>query len=132
MSAIGRLHHLVFDTPDPLRDARFWSAVLDQPVTYASADWVVVAPREDHSGLAFQLALDHHPPVWGDPSRPQQAHHDVMVDDLAEAERRVEALGGRRLESGAGSVWADPAGHPFCLIPRPAWAPPVSGHPRRR
>jgi hypothetical protein len=22
-------------------------------------------------------------------------------------------------------VYADPAGHPFCLIPRPKWAPPV-------
>jgi hypothetical protein len=21
----------------------------------------------------------------------------------------------------------DPAGHPFCLIPRPAWAPPIGG-----
>jgi hypothetical protein len=24
-------------------------------------------------------------------------------------------------------VFADPAGHPFCLIPRPQWAPPVAG-----
>jgi hypothetical protein len=22
-------------------------------------------------------------------------------------------------------VFADPGGHPFCLIPRPGWAPPV-------
>jgi hypothetical protein len=22
-------------------------------------------------------------------------------------------------------VYADPAGHPFCLIPRPKWAPPI-------
>ena len=39
----------------------------------------------------------------------------------------VLALGARRLsEPGAGSrVFADPAGHPFCLIPRPVWAEPV-------
>jgi hypothetical protein len=75
--------------------------------------------------MAFQLAPDHRPPVWGDPGRPQQVHHDVMVDDLATAERAVAALGARRLASPDGSVWADPSGHPFCLIPRPAWAPPV-------
>jgi len=23
------------------------------------------------------------------------------------------------------NVYADPAGHPFCLIPRPRWVPPI-------
>src|SRR5689334_15849395 len=67
MIAIGRLHHVIYDTPDPMGLARFWSAVLGQPITYASGDFAVVAPHEDHSGLAFQLAPDHQPPVWGDP-----------------------------------------------------------------
>lgn len=124
--AIGRLHHVVYDTPDPAGLAEFWSALLGWPVTYASADWVVVAPHDRHSGVAFQLAPDHRPPVWRDPSRPQQVHHDVMVDDLARAEAAVAALGARRLDSSDGSVWADPSGHPFCLIPRPGWAPPVA------
>jgi hypothetical protein len=50
-----------------------------------------------------------------------------MVDDLDEAEAAVLTLGARRLsEAGDGSrVFADPAGHPFCLIPRPSWAEPV-------
>ncbi len=125
MTAIGRLHHVVYDTPDPMGLARFWSAVLGMPVTYASADWVVVAPNDRHSGMAFQRAPDHRPPVWGEPDRPQQVHHDVMVDDVVTAEREVAALGARRLTSPDGSVWADPSGHPFCLIPRPGWAPPV-------
>jgi hypothetical protein len=38
----------------------------------------------------------------------------------------VLELGARRLSAGD-HVYADPAGHPFCLIPRPTWAPPV--HP---
>jgi hypothetical protein len=25
------------------------------------------------------------------------------------------------------AFYADPAGHPFCLIPRPTWAPPIPG-----
>jgi hypothetical protein len=88
---------------------------------------VVVSEAPDHSGFAFQLAPDHRPPVWGDPDRPQQWHLDVMVDDVAVAEALVERLGATRLASDHGSVWADPAGHPFCLIPRPVWAPPIGG-----
>ena len=39
----------------------------------------------------------------------------------------VLALGARRLPGGDSHspVYADPAGHPFCLIPRPRWAPPI-------
>jgi hypothetical protein len=126
--AVGRLHHVVLDARDPHGLARFWSAVLGQPVTYTSPDWVVVSTASDRSGMAFQLAPDHVPPVWGDPARPQQVHHDVMVDDVTVAESRVEALGATRLASPDGSVWADPAGHPFCLVPRPHWAPRVDSN----
>jgi Glyoxalase-like domain len=48
-----------------------------------------------------------------------------MVDDLAAAAPQVLALGAKRLPAGE-HVYADPAGHPFCLIPRPKWAPPVN------
>jgi catechol 2,3-dioxygenase-like lactoylglutathione lyase family enzyme len=120
------LHHVVLDTPDPMRLARFWSAVLGLPITYVSDDWVVVARDDRTSGMAFQLAPHHQEPQWGDPNRPQQVHHDVMVDDVVAAEPLVEALGARRLPSADGSVWADPSGHPFCLIPRPGWAPAVN------
>ena len=123
---IGRLHHLIFDTPDPAASARFWSELLGQPVTYSSDDFVVVADDDRHSGLAFQLAPDHRPPAWPDPERPQQMHLDVMVDDLDAAGPQVVALGARPLQGGD-HVVADPAGHPFCLIPRPGWAPPVNG-----
>lgn len=122
MNPIGRRHHTVFDCPDPLQEATFWSAVLGEPVTYRSEDFAVVAVSDHDSGLAFQRAPDHVPPPW--PAAGQQAHLDVMVDDLATAAAAVEALGARPL--GGDHVYADPAGHPFCLIPRPGWAPPVS------
>jgi catechol 2,3-dioxygenase-like lactoylglutathione lyase family enzyme len=122
---IGRLHHVVLDCPDPLRLAEFWSAVLGQPVTYRSDDWVVVAPDDHHSGMAFQLAPDHVPPVWKDPGRPQQVHLDVMTEDPDAAGEQVVALGARLLSEPGGHVYADPAGHPFCLVPRPHWAPPI-------
>ncbi|MGH3409593.1 MAG: VOC family protein, partial [Streptosporangiaceae bacterium] len=63
------------------------------------------------------------PPTWPDPAVPQQFHLDVMVEDVAAAGPGVLALGASKLD-GEG-VYADPAGHPFCLIPRPGWAPPI-------
>jgi len=49
---------------------------------------------------------------------PQQAHLDVMVDDLDEAEAAVIALGATKHEHQPGEtfrVFLDPAGHPFCI-----------------
>jgi catechol 2,3-dioxygenase-like lactoylglutathione lyase family enzyme len=120
---IGRLHHVVIDCPDPAGLARFYSELLGLPVTYESEDWVVIAPSDTNSGLAFQLAPDHQPPRWPDRERPQQFHLDVMVDDIETAEPLVLALGAKRLSE---HVFEDPAGHPFCIIPRPGWAAPVN------
>jgi catechol 2,3-dioxygenase-like lactoylglutathione lyase family enzyme len=120
---VGRLHHLIFDCPDPATAAAFWSAMLGQPVTYDDPDFVVVSADSATSGLAFQRAPGHRPPTWPDAAVPQQMHVDVMVDDLAAATEAALTLGATRLPGD--HVFADPAGHPFCLIPRPGWAPPV-------
>ncbi|GAA4583345.1 hypothetical protein GCM10023194_20410 [Planotetraspora phitsanulokensis] len=55
-----------------------------------------------------------------DPEHPQQFHLDVTVDDLAEAETEVLALGAVKHAhqpgvDGGFTVFLDPAGHPFCL-----------------
>lgn len=125
--AIGRLHHVVIDCPDPETLAAFYSELLGLPVTYRSHEWVVIARNETASGIAFQRAPDHQPPEWLRPDRPQQLHLDVMVDDLDAAEQRVLQLGARLLTArdAESRVYSDPAGHPFCLIPRPSWAPPI-------
>lgn len=127
----GRLHHVVVDCPQPDRLASFYSELLGLPITHRSDDWVVVSQSEVTSGIAFQLAPDHVPPAWGDPEHPQQIHFDVMVDDLTAATSEVTSLGARPLtdEADGSRVFADPAGHPFCLIPRPAWAPPIEARP---
>ena len=106
-----------------LGEGEFWSALLDQPVTYDSDDFVVVSEGDRTSGLAFQSAPDHRAPTWPDPDVPQQLHLDVMVDDLDAASEWVVGLGATSL--GGDHVFADPAGHPFCLIRRPDWADPV-------
>jgi catechol 2,3-dioxygenase-like lactoylglutathione lyase family enzyme len=120
---IGRMHHVVLDCPDPSALAGFYSALLGLPVTYRDGDWVVVAASDTSSGLAFQRAPGNQSPTWPDPSVPQQFHLDIMVDDPAAAGPRVLALGVTELDSE--NVYADPAGHPCCLIRRPQWAPPI-------
>jgi catechol 2,3-dioxygenase-like lactoylglutathione lyase family enzyme len=126
---IGRLHHVIIDCPDPGGLAAFYAELLGLPITWQESDFAVVARNDTTSGIGFQRAPDLQPPQWPDPARPQQVHLDVMVDDLDAAEPLVLALGARRLPGGAADsrVYADPAGHPFCLIPRPSWAPPVGG-----
>jgi hypothetical protein len=51
-------------------------------------------------------------------------HLDVMVENVDDATPHVLALGAVRLAGR--DVFADPAGHPFCLIRRPEWASPIS------
>ncbi|MEO6604351.1 MAG: VOC family protein [Aeromicrobium sp.] len=114
----ARLHHLIFDVANPRAAAEFWSALLGNPITYDDGEFVVVADSDKHSGIAFQLAPGRVAPTWPGPAVPQQAHLDVAVDDVAQAGLEVVALGARHL---ADNTYADPAGHPFCLIPRPSW-----------
>ena len=119
----ARLHHLILDCPDPRALAEFYARLLDQPVTYDDGDFVVVATDDRTSGLAFQRAADQRPATWPGPDVPQQMHLDVMVEDPASAGGVVLELGATHLD---GDVYADPAGHPFCLIRRPHWAQPLS------
>lgn len=121
----ARLHHVVLDCSDPEDLAGFYSALLGQPITYRSPDFVVVAADEQTSGLGFQAVAHYIPPMWPEGTPGQQLHLDVMVADVDAADDWVTALGARRLPSDLpdSHVYADPAGHPFCLIRKPNWAP---------
>jgi catechol 2,3-dioxygenase-like lactoylglutathione lyase family enzyme len=114
---IGRLYSTVIDCPDPEALARFYEELLGLPRQSTDSDWVVIG---DGAGtrIAFQKAPDLREPQWPDPERPQQFHLDVMVDDVEEAEPKALALGAKRLpgEGDDFRVYADPAGHPFCLV----------------
>jgi hypothetical protein len=50
-----------------------------------------------------------------------QLHLHFRVDDLDAAEQVVLALGGTKFDDRPAAdlsrVYADPAGHPFCLVP---------------
>ena len=110
---------LVFDAPDLAAESTFWSRVFDGTVD-AEDDWHMITV-DGEPRLGIQLAPDHVRPEWPDGS-PQQMHLDLYVDDVKAAHDEVMALGATLLqpaddlESQEGfQVYADPAGHPFCL-----------------
>jgi catechol 2,3-dioxygenase-like lactoylglutathione lyase family enzyme len=117
---IGRLEKTVLDCPDPRALAAFYGEILGMRVNEdTDGDWVVIGREPGYRQLAFQRADPYAPPRWPDAEHPQQEHLDIRVFDPDEAERAVLALGATLLagEKGTGfRVFADPAGHPFCLV----------------
>ncbi|WP_030295489.1 VOC family protein [Streptomyces katrae] len=124
---IAELQCVVLDCPDPLRLAEFYRAVLGGTVNRPDPRWSVDeewATLHAPSGLvlAFQRVADHRPPRWPDPAHPQQFHLDFGVADLDGAQEQVLACGATLLDARADAapdgwrVYADPAGHPFCLV----------------
>jgi catechol 2,3-dioxygenase-like lactoylglutathione lyase family enzyme len=115
---IGKLHGTVLDCPDPDRLAGFYEELLGMVRVQDEADWVVIGDAADRPGLAFNRISDYRPPTWPVGDRPQYWHFDVRVDDLDAGEQAVLDLGATRLPGGGDSfrVFADPVGHPFCLI----------------
>ncbi|KUO21294.1 VOC family protein [Streptomyces dysideae] len=121
----GTLQCFVLDCPDPLALARFYATLLDGEVNRPDrrwslgADWATLHIAGGQV-LCFQGVPDYRPPRWGDAGHPQQAHLDIGVADLDEAGAEAVRRGARVLDSGAvGRSWrvyADPAGHPFCLV----------------
>src|SRR5262249_62023362 len=100
----------------PCSRARSCSAIIGRRLVRVDGDSLDTGDGQPPR-LSFQLAPDHQPPSWPDPAFPQQVHLDLRVDDIEEAERQVLALGARRLPTDEPGfrVYADPAGHPFCL-----------------
>jgi catechol 2,3-dioxygenase-like lactoylglutathione lyase family enzyme len=110
---------VVFDAADLATESEFWAALLGGTVQ-AGDDWHSILVDGEWR-LAIQLAPNHVPPEWpGGP--PQQLHLDLYVDDIRRAHAEATALGARLLKPAADiesangfQVYADPAGHPFCL-----------------
>lgn len=115
---IGRWHGLVVDCPDPSSLAAFYQELLGMQRLQDDPEWVVIGDAPDRPGVAFQRVPELRPPRWPDPRHSQQMHFDVRVDNLDEAERQVLDRGARRLPGGGERfrVYADPVGHPFCLV----------------
>ncbi|MEU2750577.1 VOC family protein [Streptomyces collinus] len=122
---IADLQCVVLDCPEPAELAAFYQSLLGGTVNQPDPRWALSdawATLHTASGvvLAFQRAADYQPPRWPDPARPQQFHLDFGVADLDRAEKQVLARGAAVLDAGTGGrgwrIYADPAGHPFCLV----------------
>ena len=111
---------VVFDAADMDAESGFWAGVLGGTLDVEEAFHMVFVDGAPRVGV--QLAPDHVPPDWPDGTPKQQIHLDLWVDDVEEAHRTAMALGARVLKPteddgapDAFQVYADPAGHPFCL-----------------
>ncbi|MFG2970196.1 MULTISPECIES: VOC family protein [unclassified Streptomyces] len=115
--ALAKLGVVVLDCPDPSALAGFYAGVLGGSVE-GDGDWVDLAVPGGQA-LAFQRAPGFVAPQWPAPDDSQQLHLDLTVEDLDTAEQGVLELGAKPLDAADRArgfrVYADPAGHPFCL-----------------
>jgi catechol 2,3-dioxygenase-like lactoylglutathione lyase family enzyme len=130
---------IVFDAADLQAESAFWAGILGGRVFEDDA-WHSVVDAAGEWRIGVQLAPNHIPPDWPD-GTPQQVHLDLHVNDPRAAHEEAVGLGARLLRPAADldaaeghQVYADPAGHPFCI----GWGHPsqealaafVTGHGR--
>jgi Glyoxalase-like domain len=104
------------ECPDAVALAGFYAQITGGRVTFRHETWATV--KAPGGRIDFQTAPGYTPPAWPDPASPMQMHLDFDVDDLAAAEARVLAAGATKYGIQPNEhcrVYADPAGHPFCL-----------------
>jgi catechol 2,3-dioxygenase-like lactoylglutathione lyase family enzyme len=91
------------------------------------SDWLVLLGPAGRPVLAFNKVPMLARPTWPAHDVPKQMHHDFLVPDVEQLQRqrrRAEELGATLLYDRAADggrpmfVFADPAGHPFCLLVR--------------
>lgn len=132
-----RLRQTVLDTQDARALAEFYRRLLglhyrtgdEAPAAGEpdprGQDWLVLIDATGAPGLAFQQVAHLPEPTWPEGPRPQMLHLDTTVATLADlhaAHRRALDLGASLLLDRSEDaeerlfVYADPAGHPFCIF----------------
>jgi catechol 2,3-dioxygenase-like lactoylglutathione lyase family enzyme len=127
--------HTALDTTDARGLADFYRQLLglryrpgDEPPSDGAlddADWLVLVDDDGRRQLAFQQVATLPRSTWPAHDVPMQLHIDFAVptvEDLHRHRRRAEELGAtvlldRTADDGEPLyVFADPAGHPFCIL----------------
>jgi len=116
MSDVIRLSGTTVNAPDAIGLAQFYAAITGG-VAKGDQHWALVeGPNGD---IGFQQVDDYRPVTWPGGEVEMQMHLEFFVDDLETTGARVLAAGATRLEHQPNAdhclVYADPAGHPFCL-----------------
>ncbi len=132
MGAVPQLRSIVLDATDARGLAEFYRQLLGHEYAPGHEDvdpegdvWLVLVDPAGRAQLAFQ-EVDRLPPsTWPTDEVPQQLHLDLSVptaEELVAQDERAQALGARRLLDRFDDpdeplyVYADPAGHPFCIF----------------
>lgn len=131
------LRQVVLDCVDARALAEFYRQLLglryrpgDEPPAAGEPDptgqdWLVLRAADGGTQVAFQQVAELPEATWPDGPHPQMLHLDLTVATVADLDAhhaRVLALGGRFLRDRSDDpeeplrVYADPAGHPFCLF----------------
>ncbi|GAA2759477.1 VOC family protein [Actinopolymorpha rutila] len=119
----ARIRNVVIESPDAEGLAEFYVQLLGMQILRRPPDWMVIGHEGTTPRLAFDPVGDRwQPPRWPDPDYPQQIHLDITVPNQAAVEAWLPEAGATLLHHPEHHVWADPAGHPFCLfeVPGPA------------
>jgi catechol 2,3-dioxygenase-like lactoylglutathione lyase family enzyme len=131
------LRQVVLDCEDARALAEFYRQLLgfhyrpgDEPPQDGTPDtngqdWLVLRDANGSLQLAFQQVPQLPEPTWPEGPRPQMLHLDTTVPTLSELyvqHQRALDLGARLLFDRSDDqdepliVYADPAGHPFCIF----------------
>jgi catechol 2,3-dioxygenase-like lactoylglutathione lyase family enzyme len=134
------LRSIVLDATDARSLAEFYRRLLgyeyragDEPPPpgqpdHAGASWLVLVGPAGRARIAVQPVKQLTAPTWPASDVPQQLHLDLSVtttDELVAQHQRALALGARLLRDRFDDpveplyVFADPAGHPFCIFVAP-------------
>jgi Glyoxalase-like domain len=135
-----QLRQVVLDCTDARALAEFYRQLLgyeyrpgDGPPALGEPDtraqeWLVLRGRAGATAVAFQPVAELAPSTWPDGSVPQQLHLDMTVPTIEELDaqhERAMSLGARLLLDRCDDaqeplrVYADLAGHPFCIFVSP-------------
>ena len=132
-AAFPQLLQTVLDCTDPRLLAEFYRQLLgleyrpgDEPSgEVPDADWLVLVGSDGRRRLAFQQVDELPETTWPEPRVPQQMHLDTTVDSREELDvqhERALTLGARLVLDRTDDpeeplrVYADPAGHRFCIF----------------
>ncbi len=128
---------VVLDCEDVRKLAEFYRQLLglryrpgDEPPATGSpdpdeVDWLVLRGADDRPQFAFQQVAALPRPTWPEGEHPQMLHLDLTVptgDELLHHRDRAVSLGATVLLDRFDDpdeplyVFADPAGHPFCIF----------------
>jgi catechol 2,3-dioxygenase-like lactoylglutathione lyase family enzyme len=138
--AFPALRAVVLDATDARAVAEFYRQLLgytyrsgDEPPDAGEpdpqgADWLVLRDGAGVARLAVQRVDELAASTWPEAEVPQQLHLDLTVpdvDQLGVQRQRALALGAQQLLDRSADpdeplyVFADPAGHPFCIFVSP-------------